>query len=736
MVLKRGPVDFKEKWNELKETINGILRQDRIPRDEWHTRFNDIYAMCGAQPESHEHRLYESTKSLLEEHVTKIFSTIKTEDTENLLQDYNNKWQNYRKSVDHLNSLYQYLNMGNVSKKQVLELYNIQPDPNEPQHLMIGELGLCIWKHNMIVPLKNSLPKLLLDEIEKSRHNIAVTTSLDIITNVLNSFVEVENFNKSSFKFYQSYFERTFLEKSSEYFKLEASKLVKKCTASQYIVEATQLLEKEEFLLKTYFHDSTNKRFQKRFCQDMVVDHLCFLHKEFEVIIKEERLDDMHNMYLLIREVKDEFTVLANIFREHIQQHGIMVIKSLKKHQICIHFVEDLLNLYKKYEFIVINKFNNDFLISEAFDKAFSTIINYKLVENQPSKSSEYLSKYCDKLLKKSYKGVSEADIDHKLSQVIKIFTYIDDKDLFHKIYQRDLTKRLIFQTTHSIDGEEAMIIRLKQSNGYDFINKLHRMFTDIRISEELNTQFHNEFLKEAKLDNLNSSFSAFVLQTGAWPLSLPTDSSIVIPKQIMACVQNFELFYGEKFSGRKLTWLHHQSQGVLKLNYLQKPYIVTLKMFQMSIMLLFEDCDTLKYSEINDILKLNKDQFKRHIDSLIECKLLLLDGDNVTLNMEFTNKRTKLHVTSAVQKDLPQEIQRTVNSIKEDRKIYLQATITRIMKVRKILKHTQLVNEIFSQSNLFVPSTVLIKRVIEILIDKGYISRTPNVSDEYYYIA
>jgi cullin 2 len=67
---------------------------------------------------------------------------------------------------------------------------------------------------------------------------------------------------------------------------------------------------------------------------------------------------------------------------------------------------------------------------------------------------------------------------------------------------------------------------------------------------------------------------------------------------------------------------------GVLKLNYLPKMYIVTLQMFQMSIMLLFEDCNTLKYSEINAILKLNNDQFQKYINSLIECKLLMLDGD------------------------------------------------------------------------------------------------------------
>jgi len=55
---------------------------------------------------------------------------------------------------------------------------------------------------------------------------------------------------------------------------------------------------------------------------------------------------------------------------------------------------------------------------------------------------------------------------------------------------------------------------------------------------------------------------------------------------------------------------------------------MVTMQTFQMAILLLFEDRDTIKYTEIHEMLQLNNDQFQKHINSLIECKLLLLDGD------------------------------------------------------------------------------------------------------------
>jgi len=67
---------------------------------------------------------------------------------------------------------------------------------------------------------------------------------------------------------------------------------------------------------------------------------------------------------------------------------------------------------------------------------------------------------------------------------------------------------------------------------------------------------------------------------------------------------------------------------GELTLNYLPKTYIVKLQTLQMAILLLFEDCDTLKYSEIYDLLQVTNDEYKDHLESLVKYKLLLLNGD------------------------------------------------------------------------------------------------------------
>lgn len=61
------------------------------------------------------------------------------------------------------------------------------------------------------------------------------------------------------------------------------------------------------------------------------------------------------------------------------------------------------------------------------------------------------------------------------------------------------------------MDSEEGMINRLKQACGYEFTNKLHRMFTDVSVSQDLNNKF-NDYLYKKGI-TLGISFNMLVLQ-------------------------------------------------------------------------------------------------------------------------------------------------------------------------------------------------------------------------------
>ncbi len=63
------------------------------------------------------------------------------------------------------------------------------------------------------------------------------------------------------------------------------------------------------------------------------------------------------------------------------------------------------------------------------------------------------------------------------------LFKYIDDKDVFQSFYTTKLSKRLIHGVSASDEAEASMISKLKEACGFEYTNKLQRMFTGRYIS-------------------------------------------------------------------------------------------------------------------------------------------------------------------------------------------------------------------------------------------------------------
>jgi cullin 1 len=62
------------------------------------------------------------------------------------------------------------------------------------------------------------------------------------------------------------------------------------------------------------------------------------------------------------------------------------------------------------------------------------------------------------------------------------IFKYLEEKDVFQTFYSTKLSKRLIHGVSASDEAEASMISKLKEACGFEYTNKLQRMFTGMLL--------------------------------------------------------------------------------------------------------------------------------------------------------------------------------------------------------------------------------------------------------------
>lgn len=235
-----------------------------------------------------------------------------------------------------------YLNQQHIKKQKISEaeiVYGNVAADNQEQ-MEIGELGLDIWRVNMILVLSDELVKQLLDGIKADRSGDAEyqTNSVQVIHGVIQSFVQVQDYRKkSNLKMYQDLFEIPMLEASGEYYKAEAARLLQKCSVSQYMEEVIKKLDEESRRAQKFLHPSSLSKLRKQCEERMITDHLDFLYSECKEMVSYERRNDLKNMYTLLKPIPDALKILIQAFLDHIKNEGIETVSTLKgENVICI----------------------------------------------------------------------------------------------------------------------------------------------------------------------------------------------------------------------------------------------------------------------------------------------------------------------------------------------------------------------------------------------------------------
>ena len=231
------------------------------------------------------------------------------------------------------------------------------------------------------------------------------------------------------------------------------------------------------------------------------------------------------------------------------------------------------------------------------------------------------------------------------------------------------------------------------------------------------------------------------MLQSGSWPIQKRTAPTFQLPEDLTPLLAGYEKFYHSIFTGRTLQWLHYRSTMEVSMTYLKNVHVVIATTYQASILLLFNKLDQITSDDAVQQYCLPLEDVTRTLTSLVEAKLLvevsLDEGPLYMLNLNYSNKHYKFKIANTMLKDTPSDRSNVHHSINEDRKIFIQAAIVRIMKARKARTHNELISEVVEQSkNRFQPNISLIKKCIEMLMEKQYLERSEEDKNLYRYCA
>ncbi|XP_052715029.1 cullin-1-like [Crassostrea angulata] len=757
-------------WDDLKEGIKNVYSRQSMPKTRYMELYTHVYNYCTSVHQSSPSgqrqsrmptnrrgpnqptggaqfvglELYKRLKEFLKQYLVNLLADGQDLLDEQVLSFYTKQWEDYQFSSRVLNGVCAYLNRHWVRRecdegtKGIYEIYS---------------LALITWREHLFRPLNKQVTNAVLKLIEKERNGETINTRL--VSGVINCYVELGlNEDDPTSKgptlgVYKEHFETPFLEDTERYYTRESTEFLRQNPVTEYMKKEEARLMEEQKRVQLYLHESTQDVLAKKCEKVMIEKHLEVFHFEFQHLLDDDKNEDLGRMYQLVSRIQDGLGQLKTLLETHIYNQGIAAIdkcgdSALNDPKM---YVQTILDVHKKYHALVMTAFSNDAGFVAALDKACGRFINNNSVTrmaNSSSKSPELLARYCDLLLKKSSKNPEEAELEDTLNQVMIVFKYIEDKDVFQKFYSKMLAKRLVQHMSASDDAEASMISKLKQACGFEYTSKLQRMFQDVSVSKELNDQFRDH-LKKTSEEPLDIDFSIQVLSSGSWPFQQSADCTFTLPQELERSFQRFTCFYNNRHSGRKLNWLYHHSKGEVVTHCFKNRYTLQASTYQMAVLLQFNTVKRLTMQQLEESTQLKSETLLQVLQILLKVKLLVCDDDendlrpssSLELFFGYKNKKLRVNINVPLKTEVKTEQETTHKHIEEDRKLLIQAAIVRIMKMRKVLKHQQLLAEVLNQlSSRFKPRVPVIKKCIDILIEKEYLERVEGQKDTYSYLA
>lgn len=705
------PENYKQQtWEKLKNAVIAIQTSKSISTSQ-EELYQAVENLCSNGMASF---LYDGLRGLCEAHIKSNVDQFLPESMDSVyfLKLMNEFWQDHCRQMIMIRSIFLFLD----------RTYILQT----PEISSLWDMGLDMFRlHILSHPLiQNRTVEGLLLLIGHERNGQTVDRSL--LKNLLRMLLDLQ--------IYQEVFEVQFLKTTEELYAAEGQRLMQEIEVPLYLKHVDKRLNEEWERLLHYLDQSTKKPLIQCVEKQLLGEHLSpLLQKGLDQLLEEYRLNDLKLIYDLFSRVKSGHSQLCSHFNLYIKKTGRVIVSNPEKDKT---MVQELLEFKDRMDVIVNQCFQKNEKFVNTLKEAFEHFVNQR-----PNKPAELIAKYLDVKLRAGNKEATEEELEMLLDKIMVLFRYIHGKDVFEAFYKKDLAKRLLVGKSASVDAEKSMLSKLKQECGAAFTSKLEGMFKDMEISKELMTAFKQHLMHVKAPVTMDMTVS--VLTMGYWPTYQPCE--VHMPSNMLICQDVFKDFYLKKHSGRKLLWQPSLGHCVLKANFPSGNKELQVSLFQGLVLLMFNERDAYTFEEIKQTTGIEDGELKRTLQSLACGKARVLhkiprgkdveEKDKFIFNSDFKNKLYRIKINQIQMKETQEEHSITQERVFQDRQYQIDAAIVRIMKTRKTSSHNLLITELYDQLKFPVKPSELKKRV-ESLIDRDYLQRDLDNTNQYHYVA
>ncbi|PAV80920.1 hypothetical protein WR25_04768, partial [Diploscapter pachys] len=765
-VAENGPVPGESRldqdWLTLTQGLDIVYgMRENMNFERFMQFYTTVHNYCSGVGSEHSNGadliggdLYERLEAYISRHVVDKMNTIKHLRGEELLHFYYAEWDSFQFSSRTMSGMFDYLNRHWIQNKKNKDKSNVHN---------INTLTLLKWRELLFMGLQEYLTPALLELIQRDRDGIKISTS--IIRGIIQSYVVLgisehepktkgantsgkESILNDGLVIYREHFESSFLKRTEEYYAAEASNFLQNGSVVEYTKKVEKRFEEEQNRCETYMNGVTQTPLAKTLEKVLIQSKIEFFQGEFGELLAQHKDDDIARMYKLCERVDNGLEELRIALERHTIREGNSELDKVSEEAFSNPktYINTILDVYKRYAKLISDAFKMDNSFFQALDKASFTFINSNSVTRKAGKfaaykSPELLARYCDGFLRKSREQPREEELERIIEDVMTIFKYIEDKDMFSRHYSKLLSKRLIYNISASEDAENGMISKLRELCGMEYTRKLNEMIKEAKLSQGINEVFSPMCKRAEGVD-----FEVMLLTSCMWPTMMPL--RVHLPEKLNKCHEEFKKFYNLTYSGRKLEWILSQSRGeVAAYCFKSKTYKFQMTATQIAVIDMFNRNTSFEFSFLFSSLGMDKPTLFQAVDSLVKSLLLkhskdaieemYADDTVISLNEGYTNKNIRLDLTKRIKGISNRETEVERKHDDRDRNNIIKACIVRIMKTRRQITHTDLMTEVLQQlASRFKPEVQMIRICIGDLIQDEYMKRDQEQMNKYEYIA